>query len=201
MLPQQKTQTAAAGLRSGACIPSITARFPKRHGGDRNVWRPTIDIEQVRASWNRADQFFAAIACRNLDAIQNAYGDDAEIAHPVIGLLRGPLVRKAWLAFLKKTPDLTLSYQICHAGVALAEVEWTAQHRFFENDRPIIIHGTTLLRFSEGRITFQCDSFSRRLWFRQALGPKGLILSFIPGWSKFLEFEVRRSLDLIETGR
>jgi SnoaL-like domain len=201
MLSHHKAQPAAARFSPGLRVGAFAGRKKKHRDDRRDAWRPTIDIEQVRASWNRADQLFTAIACQDAAAIQNAYADNAELRHAIVGSLSGPDIKTAWRRFLARTPDLTLSFQICHAGVATAEIVWTLQHRFFENNRPIVIDGTTLLRFSEGRIAFQRDSFSRRDWFRQALGLKGLILSFIPGWSKFLEFEVRRSLDLVETER
>jgi SnoaL-like domain len=164
--------------------------------GRTREWRPSIDIEQVRASWNLTDRLFTAIATHDGEKIAGIYADAARIDHPIAGRLTGAEVKAAWTIFLSRTPYFKFVYLIRHAGARTAEVEWSIRYIFFETGREIALEGVSNLAFEDGRIVFQRDRFSRRDWSRQALGWKGFVLSAIPGWSGFLQSETRRILGL-----
>jgi hypothetical protein len=185
-------------------MTTLAQALPTRSGrtrpapAERRLFRPTIEIEQVRASWTTVEQLFKAAQARDPDAILLAYAEEALIDHPLLGSLSRADYAAALTAFLQETPDYELTFQINHAGIDHAEAEWTLSYVFHATGRSIVTKGETAFRLSGLRIIHQRDDFDRRDWSRQALGLSGFVLSFVPGWRAFLERELRRSLSLGE---
>lgn len=166
--------------------------------------RPSIDIEQMRAAWVTAERLFCALQGGDADALIRFYEPDADFYHPLLGRLRGAQIGSAWRSFLALTPDFGITFRIEQVGPGAAEVSWRQTYRFHLTARPIVITGTSqfLLRRqgAEVLIAQQIDRCDRRLWSRQALGLKGFVLSFLPGWRTFVENELRLTLDVPHHG-
>jgi ketosteroid isomerase-like protein len=159
-------------------------------------FRPSIDIEQVRANWTLVEQHYKAIQAKDADAILAVYAADCRIDHPLIGRMSKDEFSKAVQAFIRQTPDYELEFQISHAGAQRVDAEWALTHVFHLTGRTIRLAGATTYFLSANRITRHIDQFDRRAWSRQAMGMTGLVLSFVPGWRSFVERELRRALGI-----
>lgn len=182
-----------------------TAAIPSSIGvsseAEPSRWRPSIEVEQVRASWNRADQLFRAIRFRDVTRAVAAYASEAQIMHPIVGKLTKDQLSGALTVFINRTKTYELHHEIRLAGPASAHVAWSIDHVLFVTGRRVRISGVSELVFEGDRIVLHRDYLSVRDWSRQALGLKGLVLSWIPSWSRFVAREMRCSLGIDEGRR
>ena len=162
----------------------------------RLSFRPTVDVEQVRANWTTVEQLLLALEAGDAEAVLSRYDAHARIDHPLLGALTRDEFAVALRTFLRQTPERELSYQINHAGADRVETEWTLTNVFHASGRTVRLQGATTFVLSGLRITRQTDQFDRRDWSRQALGLTGLALSFVPGWRGYLRRELRSVLEL-----
>lgn len=179
-------------LTSPACVP--LTRVQPVHS------RPSIDIETMRAAWQVTEHFFGALQRHDVDALVRFYAHEAEFFHPLLGRLTQLQVSAAWRRFVQLTPDLSVRFRIEQVGPGAAEASWTQSYLFHLTGRRVSVSGTSqfLLGRQGGRLQIikQIDQCDRRQWSRQALGMKGLLLSFVPGWRTFVENELRLTLDV-----
>jgi hypothetical protein len=156
----------------------------------------SFDVEQARASWTNIHQLLEAIRMRNTDAALAPFSPDCVFENPLIGQVSKAEFAKAIRTLFSQRSVFDLVSQINSANTEKVEVEWIFTHHFQPTDRSVRLQGHTDYLLSSNRIIRQIDFFDRRSWSRQALGLKGLTLSFIPGWRLFLEHELRRTLDI-----
>lgn len=163
---------------------------------DESRWRSAIERALLKEAWNLTDTIFTGLAVLDPEIVDRHYTDLSCIHHPILGRITGLELKTAWTSLLSHKFDLALHYNICFVTTSTAEVEWSLRHRHPETGRIILLDGTTQLVFRNNLVIWHHDSFSLRDWFRQALGWKGILLSLVPGWRRFVIRETRHLLEL-----
>lgn len=154
------------------------------------------DLSSPNECWICTEEFFRDIKRGSSEKVVAAYLPDAVLDNPVIGHVAGDDIRHLWTTFLHRTREHRLEFTLTSVVGTKVLVDWTTQHEFFETGRPIALSGTSELTFADGHIKLHRDTFDWRKWLRQALGPSGLILSYLPGAKAFLRSETRRAFGL-----
>jgi ketosteroid isomerase-like protein len=132
------------------------------------------------------ERFYTAFAARDGVAMSACYGDNATFRDPVFDL-RGQDVGAMWRMLCSRGKDLRIEASNLKVEGDQGSADWQAWYSFSATGRLVHNQVHSSLRFCEGRIIEQLDSFSFWAWSRQALGPAGLLL----GWSPFLQNKVR----------
>ena len=141
----------------------------------------------------RLDNFYAAFARLDADAMAACYAPDAQFDDEVFSLRGHAEVSGMWRMLCDATKaggaDVwKLSYRDLAADAQTGQAHWEADYRFSATGRRVhnVIDG--VFEFNEaGLISRHRDRFSFWAWSRQALGPLGLFL----GWTPFLRDKVR----------
>ncbi len=141
----------------------------------------------------RLENFYAAFARLDADAMAACYAPDAQFDDAVFSLRGHKQVSGMWHmlcdATKAKGADVwLLSYSDIAADERGGEAHWEAHYRFSATGRMVhnIIDGTFEFN-AHGLITRHRDRFDFWAWSRQALGLPGLLL----GWTPFLRRKVR----------
>lgn len=141
----------------------------------------------------RLENFYAAFAHLDADAMAACYAADAEFDDEAFSLRGHKEVTGMWRMLCDATKTRgadvwRLSYSGIEADAHTGKAHWEADYRFSATGRMVhnIIDG--VFEFNEqGLITRHRDRFNFWSWSRQALGAPGLLL----GWTPFLRQKVR----------
>lgn len=141
----------------------------------------------------RLEQFYAAFARLDADAMAACYAPDAEFDDEVFSLRGHAQVSGMWRmlcdATRAKGADVwQLSYRDLAADAQTGQAHWEADYRFSATGRRVhnVIDGVFAFN-AQGLITRHRDRFDFWAWSRQALGVPGLLL----GWTPFLRNKVK----------
>ena len=141
----------------------------------------------------RLEQFYAAFARLDADAMAACYAPDAQFDDEVFSLRGHAQVSGMWHmlcdATRAKGADVwQLSYRDLSADAQTGQAHWEADYRFSATGRRVhnVIDGVFAFN-AQGLITRHRDRFDFWAWSRQALGVPGLLL----GWTPFLRNKVK----------
>lgn len=141
----------------------------------------------------RLEQFYAAFARLDADAMAACYAPDAQFDDEVFSLRGHAQVSGMWHmlcdATRAKGADVwQLSYRDLAADAQTGQAHWEADYRFSATGRRVhnVIDGVFEFN-AQGLITRHRDRFDFWAWSRQALGVPGLLL----GWTPFLRNKVK----------
>ena len=141
----------------------------------------------------RLEQFYAAFARLDADAMAACYAPDARFDDEVFSLRGHAQVSGMWHmlcdATRAKGADVwQLSYRDLSADAQTGQAHWEADYRFSATGRRVhnVIDGVFAFN-AQGLITRHRDRFDFWAWSRQALGVPGLLL----GWTPFLRNKVK----------
>lgn len=144
------------------------------------------------------EQFYAAFARRDGDAMAACYADDVRFADPVFPALEGEHARAMWRMLCGRAKDLSVTASDISWDGSAGHAKWVAHYTFAATGRKVenIIQAT--FRIAGGKIVAHQDVFDFWRWSRQALGMPGVLL----GWSSMLQRKVQsqaaKSLDEYE---
>lgn len=133
------------------------------------------------------DEFYAALARRDGDAMATCYHDDVVFEDPVFGVLRGEDARDMWRMLCSGGTDLAVTHEVLDATPTSATVAWVAHYTFPRTGRAVRNDVTARMAVAGSRIIDHRDSFSLWGWSAQALGPVGRML----GWTPVLQARIR----------
>ena len=141
----------------------------------------------------RLDNFYAAFARLDADAMAACYAPGAQFDDEVFSLLGHEQVSGMWRMLCEATQAKNrdawkLTYSGIEADDTTGKAHWEADYRFSASRRQVhnVIDGK--FEFNDaGLITRHRDRFDFWAWSRQALGIPGLVL----GWTPFFRRMVR----------
>ena len=153
-----------------------------------------------RAARNAAviKALYDAFARRDGAAMAALYLPDAEFSDPVFPKLRGAEIGAMWKMLCERAADFELTYSGVRGDEQGGDADWQARYTFSRTGRKVhnIIHARLELR--EGpdgvKIAKHTDDFSFWRWSRQALGPVGLLLGFLPAIQKKVQAQSAKLL-------
>ena len=126
------------------------------------------------------DEFYAALARRDGEAMASCYHDDVVFEDPVFGVLRGEDARDMWRMLCSGGTDLIVTHRVLEATPTSATTSWVAHYTFPSTGRHVRNNVTARMSIADGRIADHRDSFSVWAWSTQALGPLGRLLGWTP---------------------
>jgi ketosteroid isomerase-like protein len=134
------------------------------------------------------DEFYAAFARLDGEAMARCYSPDASFSDPVFVGLRGEQPGGMWRMLTSRAKDFTVELVSRDAGDFAGTAHWVARYKFAQTGRPVVNDVQSQFSFADGLITTQVDDFDFHRWSRQALGLPGLLL----GWTPMLRASVAR---------
>ena len=143
---------------------------------------------------SRLENFYAAFARLDADAMADCYAPDAQFDDEVFSLRGHEQVSGMWRMLCEATQAKNrdawkLNYRDVAADATRGQAHWEADYRFSASGRKVhnVIDG--VFEFNQaGLITRHRDSFDFWAWSRQALGIPGALL----GWTPFFRSQVKR---------
>src|SRR5215203_3953564 len=140
------------------------------------------------------ERFYGAFARGDGDAMAACYAPGARFSDPVFTDLRGAEPGAMWRMLTGRAQDLEVSLAEHEADAERGSAHWLADYTFSTGRR---VHNDIRaeFRFEDGLIAEHRDSFSFYAWARQALGPAGLALGWMPLMRGKVQREARAGLD------
>ena len=122
------------------------------------------------------EDFYAAFARRDGDAMAAAYAPDATFDDPAFPALKDGEPGAMWRMLTARSTDLSLQLVECAADETTGTARWIATYTFGQTGRRVVNDVRSRFRFSDGLIVEQHDDFDFRRWAGQALGLPGKVL-------------------------
>ncbi len=146
---------------------------------------------------NRAtiERFYEAFGQCNGAAMTAEYAPDAHFQDPAFGDLHGADVGAMWRMLTSRATDLKIELREHEANEDSGSAHWIARYTF-STGRPVVNDIQAKFRFDGGKIADHVDDFDFRRWAKQALGPTGNLVTWLPP----LRAKARaQALDQLET--
>ncbi len=134
------------------------------------------------------ENFYAAFARKDGDAMAACYSPDVTFEDPAFGELHGEEAGAMWRMLTGRAADLEITLADHAADGDSGTAHWLADYTFGQTGRKVHNDIQAKFQFAGGLITDHRDSFSFWAWSRQALGPVGLVL----GWTPVLHAATRK---------
>ncbi len=125
-------------------------------------------------------RFYAAFAKLDSAAMNACYAQDVEFHDPVFETLRGDDARRMWRMLCARAKDLTVVASDIEADDHTGRAHWVATYLFSATGNRVENRIDATFTFRGGKIATHRDRFDLYRWARQALGPKGLLLGWLP---------------------
>jgi len=122
------------------------------------------------------EDFYAAFARRDGDAMATAYAPNARFDDPAFPGLSGREPGAMWRMLTSRSKDLTVELVECRADEDTGTARWVATYTFAQTGRRVVNEVRSSFRFEGGLIAEQRDDFDFRRWVGQALGLPGKLL-------------------------
>jgi ketosteroid isomerase-like protein len=133
------------------------------------------------------EDFYAAFARRDGDAMAACYADTARFSDPVFPELDAAHARAMWKMLTGRAKNLTITASDITWDGSKGHARWVAHYTFAATGRNVenIIDAT--FEIENGKFVRHTDVFDFWRWSKQALGAPGLLL----GWTSFLQKKVQ----------
>lgn len=124
-----------------------------------------------------------------------SYAPGARFEDPVFGRLTGAEAGAMW-RMLTRRPDSDLGVELHEheASDTAGTAHWVARYTFAPTGKIVVNDIHAQFRFADGLVIEHIDRFSFWRWARQAFGPLGLLVGWIPLVPAVLRRKVRADL-------
>ena len=138
------------------------------------------DLRMDATNGGLIERFYGAFGRRDGDAMAACYADDARFSDPVFGELKGSEIGAMWRMLTSRAPDLTVELVEHDAAESEGSARWIARYTFSQTGRHVVNDVRARFRFRDGLIADHVDEFDFRRWAKQALGPSGNLVAWLP---------------------
>lgn len=125
-------------------------------------------------------RFYTAFARRDYADMIACYHQDVTFTDPVFPRLQGWKAGAMWRMLCTRGKDLQLHFDDVSADDHQGSARWVATYTFSVTGRRVENHIEASFAFADGAIVRHHDHFSLYRWARMALGPKGVLLGWLP---------------------
>lgn len=140
------------------------------------------------------ENFYAAFSEHDAQAMAACYTSDVTFSDPGFGELHGPEVGAMWAMLCRGGADLVVEASDIRADSKTGSANWVAEYTFGPLHNKVTNHISANFRFEGGLIAEHRDTFSFYDWSKQAFGPFGLALGWIPLTPLAMQAVARRQL-------
>jgi ketosteroid isomerase-like protein len=124
--------------------------------------------------------FYTAFSRHDAAGMIACYHPEVHFSDPVFPDLRGPRAGAMWLMLCSRGKDLQLHFDDVHADEQKGRACWVATYTFSATKRRVENHIRAEFEFADGKIRRHRDHFSLYRWASMAMGPKGMLLGWLP---------------------
>lgn len=124
-------------------------------------------------------EFYACFSARDYRGMAACYHPDAVFRDPVFNL-KGRRIAAMWHMLCEGGKDLRVAASGIRAEAGSGRAHWEAAYTFSGTGRKVVNLVDSEFRFRDGKIISERDEFDFWRWSRQALGPTGLFLGWMP---------------------
>lgn len=140
------------------------------------------------------ERFYAAFGRCDGAAMSACYAPAAHFRDPAFGDLEGEQIGAMWRMLTGRATDLKIELHEHEAGEGEGTAHWIARYTF-STGRPVVNDIQASFRFADGLIADHVDDFDFRRWARQALGPMGNLVAWLPPLRAKARGQARGQLD------
>jgi ketosteroid isomerase-like protein len=141
------------------------------------------------------ERFYAAFDRRDGDAMAACYAPDATFSDPVFGQLDAAQAGAMWRMLTGRAEDLRVELVEHEADGDRGSARWIARYTFTQTGRPVVNDVRARFQFRDGLFAEHVDRFGFWGWARQALGPRGALLGWMPATRLSVMRQARAGLD------
>lgn len=139
--------------------------------------------------------FYTAFSRGDSAGMLACYHTDVHFSDPVFPDLRGPRAGAMWRMLCARGTDLQLHFDDVHADDHQGRARWVATYKFSTTGRRVENHIRAEFEFSDGKILRHRDQFSLHRWASMAMGPKGMLLGWLPPVQSAIRNQAGRALE------
>ena len=125
-------------------------------------------------------RFYDALDRHDAATMIAGYAPDATFSDPVFPALDAPGVAAMWRMLCARGKDLHVVASDVTADAAEGRAHWVATYTYSGTGRRVENRIDATFAFRDGLIVRHEDRFDLWRWLRQALGPKGAVLGWLP---------------------
>ncbi|MDB5102789.1 MAG: hypothetical protein JWP91_478 [Fibrobacteres bacterium] len=125
------------------------------------------------------ETFYSCFAKRDHQGMAACYHPDIAFKDPVFNL-QGRSVAAMWHMLCEGGKDLRIEASGIGAANGKGRAHWVATYTFSRTGRKVVNVIDSAFRFQDGKIIEERDEFDFWKWSRQALGPAGFFLGWMP---------------------
>ncbi len=142
--------------------------------------------------------FYQAFSRCDGAAMTSLYSDKIQFSDPVFPELTGAMAKAMWQMLCKRAKGLEIKFAIVNAVDQNVTATWTASYLFqggAGRPRQVVNHIKAKLQVIDGKIVSHHDQFDFWGWSRQAFGPAGLLLGWLPWFQRKVQRTARANLE------
>jgi ketosteroid isomerase-like protein len=140
----------------------------------------TADAGSGAANAASIERFYAALDRRDPETMLACYAPDVRFSDPVFPDLDAAGVAAMWRMLASRGKDLRVVASGIAADGETGRAHWVATYTYSATGRHVENRIDADFAFRHGRIVRHQDRFDLYRWARQALGPKGVLLAWLP---------------------
>jgi len=142
------------------------------------------------------NNFYKAFQTKDGVVMANSYSDNATFSDPVFPGLQGKEIGAMWQMLIERSTDLQIRFSDVQADDTKGSAKWEADYPFSKTGRMVNNRIIAKFEFQDGKIVSHKDSFSLWKWMSMAMGPKGLLLGWVPPVQNKVRTEANTGLQL-----
>ena len=140
------------------------------------------------------ESFYAAFARRDWAHMAACYHPQAGFRDEIFDL-EGKRIAAMWRMLLESGKDMRVEARDFSVAGEEGQARWTAEYTFPGTGRKVRNVVAARLQFKDGLIYRHRDSFGFWRWVRQAVGPSGFFLGWMPRVQQKVQARARANLD------
>ncbi|MEA2684006.1 MAG: hypothetical protein QOK05_2334 [Chloroflexota bacterium] len=141
------------------------------------------------------DRFYTAFQTLDASNMNACYAPEVRFRDPVFERLEGDRARAMWSMLAARSSGLQLTYELGKVDTAEGDATWVATYNFATTGRRVENHVQSHFWFKDGLISRQEDTFDLYKWASMALGPKGVLLGWLPPVQASIRKQAKDGLD------
>jgi ketosteroid isomerase-like protein len=142
------------------------------------------------------EKFYSCFQARDYKGMAECYHHEVEFSDMVFPDLKGTKAKAMWQMLCQRAADLEITTNGIKADDKKGQAHWEAIYTFSKTGRKVHNKIDARFEFKDGKIIKHTDSFDLWRWSSMALGPKGLLLGWMPMVQSAIRKEANHNLDL-----
>lgn len=149
----------------------------------------------MHANEELIQRFYGAFQRRDAASMAACYHPEVTFSDPVFPELQGARAGAMWRMLCERGTDLKIEFSDISADDQAGRAHWDARYSFSQTGNQVLNQIDARFEFRDGLIWRHRDDFDLYRWARQALGPKGVVLGWLPPVQNAIRKMAAKSLE------